>query len=84
MTIRVTSLDFDGCLFHMGYILSEDKDVVKSNQALFDQLIEENKAFARVVTLVGSNRQSKYADDSNSGHGKGSCFSAIQKISTCI
>ena len=80
MTIRVLSFDFDGCLFHRGYINSEDKDVVKSNEAFLEAIKKENEEFTTVYSLVGSNRQSYQIDIVNSW-GKGSCFPAIKTVS---
>lgn len=80
MTIRVLSFDFDGCLFHRGYINSDNKDVVKSNEAFLETIRKENKEFTTVYSIVGSNRQSYNVDVANSW-GKGSCFPAIKTVS---
>lgn len=80
MTIRVLSFDFDGCLFNRGYVNSEDKDVVKSNEAFLEAIKQENQEYTTVYSLVGSNRQSYNVDMANAW-GKGSCFPAIKTIS---
>jgi hypothetical protein len=80
MTIRVLSFDFDGCLFHRGYVNSEDKDVIKSNEAFLAAIRQENKEYTTVYSIVGSNRQSYNVDMANAW-GKGSCFPAIKTIS---
>ncbi|MFJ1269334.1 hypothetical protein ACD661_12270 [Legionella lytica] len=80
MTIRVLSFDFDGCLFHKGYVYSEDKNVVKSNETFLEAVKKENEEFTTVYSLVGSNRQSYNVDMANSW-GKGSCFPAIKTVS---
>lgn len=80
MMIRVLSLDFDGCLFHQGYISSGNKDVINSNADFLATIKQTNQEFTKVYTLVGSNRQSFNVDLLNM-IGKGSCFPAIQRIS---
>lgn len=78
MSLRVLSFDFDGCIFHFDYIrdnpisaVTADADattlnkVITHNAALLDKIKDENQRFSKVVTLVGSNRQSKEVDDGN-------------------
>ena len=88
MPIRVLSLDFDGCLFHKAYVVdtTSSKKVVHHNQTFLEDIKVGNKSYAKVITFVGSNRQSKQIDDCNTyssgyGHYKGSCFPAIQEVS---
>lgn len=83
MKTRVISLDFDGCLFHEGYIETEDKNVIKSNSAFLNNLHDENANHYNVVMFVGSNRQSMQVDKNNSRI-KGSCFPAIKNISNFL
>lgn len=80
MTIRVLSFDFDGCLFNLDYI-NKTHDVIQSNMALLNQIKQENDEAKhnKVITFVGSNRQSKAVDLANSP-GKGSCFPAVQQV----
>lgn len=90
---RVLSFDVDGSLFHLGYILANDKKVIEHNQAFFEKIKGENKnddnspCYDKVVCLVGSNRQSKALDDSNRSVfwmgrllDKGSCFPALREV----
>lgn len=79
MKIRILSFDFDGCLFNEKYIESRNKNVIHHNLAFLDKIKEENNAFERVFTFVGSNRQSKLIDDSNAPD-KGSCFPALIEV----
>ncbi|KTC83658.1 hypothetical protein [Legionella cincinnatiensis] len=79
MAIRVTSFDFDGCLFHRNYVYSDNKDVIASNKIFLDTIKEENQNFTKAIALIGSNRQSLNIDIANSP-GKGSCFPAIKKV----
>ena len=82
MTIRVLSFDFDGCLFHTGYINSEEKSVIFSNQVFLDRIKSENDRYSQSIVMVGSNRQSKRVDKLNAEiANKGSCFPAIKAIS---
>ncbi|WP_131777838.1 hypothetical protein [Legionella fairfieldensis] len=83
MTIRVLSFDFDGCLFNIDYLYSEEKDVIKSNEDFLTRIKQENLAFTKTYTLVGSNRQSKNSDMVNFLH-RGSCFPAIKRISNFL
>lgn len=80
MKIRILSFDMDGCIFNGDYIRSQDKDVLKHNDAFFKKIALENKAFDTKYTFVGSNRQSLSIDLMNRPF-KGSCFPAIKKIS---
>ncbi|MBA2710694.1 MAG: hypothetical protein H0U57_08905 [Tatlockia sp.] len=82
MTIRILSFDFDGCLFHQDYFRSLDKDVIKHNRVMLENLIKENVVFEDLITIIGSTRQSLETDNANATVGnKGSCFPAIQQIS---
>lgn len=85
MAIRVLSFDFDGCLFHEGYLYAQDQDVIKQNQAFFDTINKENKEnrYSKTYSIVGSNRQSLRIDENNS-RGKGSCFPALQQVSAYL
>lgn len=80
MAIRITSFDFDGCLFHRNYVNSENKDVITSNKIFLDTIKQENQNFTQTIAFIGSNRQSLNVDMANS-IGKGSCFPAIKKVS---
>lgn len=80
MTIRILSLDFDGCLFHKKFI-EEKLDLIEANVDFLDQIKQENKSLSHVHTFVGSNRQSNATDRVNQTHGKGSCFPAVKRIS---
>ncbi len=81
MTIRVLSFDFDGCLFNINYIYSSNKNVITHNEAFFARIKDENEGIARIITFVGSNRQSFEIDFGNS-YLKGSCFPAVREVST--
>ncbi|CEK10806.1 hypothetical protein [Legionella hackeliae] len=86
MTIRVLSFDFDGCLFHEGYVYDEDKNVIKTNRKFLEEIKAENHKYSKNIALVGSNRQDKNTDDANAynfrapKYSKGSCFPAFLKI----
>lgn len=80
MTVRALSFDFDGCLFHIAYINSQNRDVIAHNREFFDAIKKENAAYSPVYTFIGSNRQSKLIDFYNQFKA-GSCFPAIQAIS---
>lgn len=81
LTVRILSLDFDGCLFHPDYCYSQKKDVIAHNVAFLEQLKQENSNYRKVITMVGSNRQSKSVDFLNAWMAKkGSCFPAIAKV----
>ncbi len=85
MAIRVLSFDFDGCLFHTACRSSPLKGVVAQNQNFLDLIKTENKQFSKVITFVGSNRQSKDVDDVNAiAWGRGSCFPAIIEVSEVL
>ena len=81
MKIRVLSFDFDGCLFHNGYNRRRIK-LIPANQPFLDSIKEENQKFDKVITFIGSARQSKEIDDFNSiiNHTESS-FVAIKTIS---
>lgn len=81
MAIRVLSLDFDGCLFHRGYM--QDPNVITANRDFLQRLKAENSKFDQVITMVGSNRQSWFVDILNAQH-RGSCFPAIQRITNYL
>ncbi len=79
--IRIISLDFDGCLFNLSYLGSDDKDIIKYNKKFIDKLNAENISFNKVFTMVGSNRQSYAKDKSSSFNNHApSCFPAIATI----
>lgn len=92
MTIRVLSLDFDGCLFHTAYVCSKNQHtsdrVIQCNKAFLDKLRLEGDQYAKTITFIGSNRQSKQIDDFNhwspSRNYKGSCFPAIKTITAYL
>lgn len=69
MKIRVISLDYDGCLHR-----SFDSDVIAENQKLLCYLKSESKRYDKTIAFLGSNRQSKKVDKSNSMQNKSSCF----------
>lgn len=81
MTIRIISLDFDGCLFNQAFLDSPEKDVIASNQAFLEKIKHENATYDQVITMLGSNRQSLQADHGNAEWGKGSCFKRLKSIS---
>ncbi|TNF66053.1 MAG: hypothetical protein EP298_10070 [Gammaproteobacteria bacterium] len=79
MTIRVVSLDFDGCMFNRAYHeILKDNDyvynnenvqqaVISANKALFDQIISQaNENEEQIILMVGSNRQNYNAERLNS------------------
>ena len=73
--VRVVSVDFDGCLFNVSYINSENKDILASNHAFLDKLVAENKFFSKTILFIGSKRQSHLMDVINASFAeKGSCF----------
>lgn len=82
---RVLSFDFDGCLFNDKYTKADEKDVILHNQGLLEKIKIENQAFDKVISTIGSNRQSKELDDNNhyavGFYYKGSCFPAIKVVS---
>lgn len=95
MTIRVISLDYDGCLSREGASADDYGWVITQNQVFLDNLRVKNDDFKKTVVLVGSNRQSHGSDSSNhkkklkgsrieppyeSGH----IFPAIQKVSAYL
>ena len=79
MAVRVLSFDFDGCLFHSGYLHSTEKHVILHNLKFLKTIREQNKDFEQVFLFIGSNRQSLSTDVFNSKV-SGSCFLAIQQI----
>jgi hypothetical protein len=78
MTIRVLSLDFDGCLFHRRYLNSEE-GVVKANLEFLNKLKDENQAFDKVIAIIGSNRQSYNVELANMF--RGLSFPAVKEVS---
>jgi hypothetical protein len=80
MTICITSFDFDGCLFHAGYVSNPSKDIIAANQSLLSSLLNEKKNFTKTITLIGSSRQSYFIDLICRAK-TGSCFPAIQTVS---
>ena len=79
VSIRVISLDADGCIFHSNYQASQH-DIISHNQAFLETLRIQNQDFSKVVTVIGSNRQSLSLDLVNGFNGSGSCFKAIFTI----
>lgn len=78
----VISIDFDGCIFHLGYIGSASPNRLFDTNELFLQHVVDlikNGLYSHVTFMVGSNRQSKYVDNMNAGT-KGSCFPALIKL----
>ncbi len=87
MTIRVISLDFDGCLYNGHYFRtrkSPDKSVIVSNRDFLNSLRDQNSAYDKVISFVGSNRQSLPDDHRLSIDGKEPCFPAMIRISEYI
>lgn len=90
MTIRVISLDFDGCIFHIPYLDTPNHMnfpntiVVDANRAFLDKLIKENRAYSNVFTFIGSNRQSYQSDRHNMNHERPSCFPAILQLNAAL
>ncbi|MCF6777115.1 hypothetical protein L3V83_11135 [Thiotrichales bacterium 19X7-9] len=79
MTIRVVSLDFDGCMFNQAYHkILQDNDylynnekvqqaVISANQKLLDQIILQAEGNnEQIILTVGSNRQNPFNDKRNS------------------
>ena len=83
MTIYVRSFDFDGCLFNINYIQSANKNVITHNQAFFAEVKAQHHDASKVIIFIGSNRQSRDIDLANSFM-KGSCFPAVQIVSTYL
>lgn len=97
MIIRVLSFDMDGCIFNEGFLLDREdkhKSVITYNKAFLDSIKEENVVanYSKVITFVGSNRQSARTDKFNMVRlntwvgliTSGSCFPAIQNINTYL
>ncbi len=87
MTIRVISLDFDGCLYNAHYYhtrQSPDKSVIVSNICFLNSLRDQNSAYDKVISFVGSNRQSLPDDHRLLTGGREPCFPAIIRISEYI
>lgn len=95
MTICVLSFDFDGCLFNHSYFFIRalylrsgeplSKLVLTANEDLFAQIKAHKPLFSKLITFVGSNRQSLEIDDYNTmiNHTE-SCFVAIKTVATFI
>ena len=75
MTVRISSFDFDGCLFNPAYckesLSAENRDVIQHNTRLFEMIRAENHALMaespdfKMTCFIGSNRQSKRIDTEN-------------------
>lgn len=79
------SIDYDGCLFHYGVYGKPESDnpIITQNKLIIDIIagIISGSRFAQIYFQVGSNRQSKGVDLSNSIRNKsGSCYAAILKF----
>lgn len=83
MTIRVLSLDFDGCLFNPTYCRSLSKNVIRANRHFLKSLKHDNHLYSESTVFIGSNRQSKATDDINLRN-RGSCFPAMDEIKNYI
>lgn len=86
--IRVSSFDFDNCIFHLNYTWDKNNpnefSVILENSEFLENIRSQNHFFDDNICLVGSNRQSKDADDQLSDFEPApteSCFAAIEKIS---
>lgn len=93
--IEVLSIDFDGCLFNTAYRESQDENrLISCNQSFFDFITNTIAIYkpAKIICLVGSNRQSYKLDQVNakktSNHPSqrtlGSCFPAIAEVTRHI
>lgn len=87
--INIISLDFDGCIFNRRYHHSKDKEnrLISSNEVLLDDVIHKinNRHPGKAILMIGSNRQSKSLDTTNTAatESRGSsesCFPALNKI----
>lgn len=95
-SIRVISLDMDGCLFHPNYNFAteEDKSVIDHNPILLETLKQDNlkKPYSKIILFVGSNRQSASIDANNmlrfdrqyGPYTTGSCFPVIIDIANAL
>lgn len=83
MTIRVLSLDFDGCLFNPSYCKSLSKNVIRANHRFLKSLKQDNHLYSESTVFIGSNRQSKATDNINLKN-RGSCFPAMDDIKDYI
>lgn len=90
-TIRVSSFDFDNCIFHIDYIWDKNKpneySVILENSEFLETIRSQNHFFDDNICLVGSNRQSKATDDELSDFKPApteSCFAAIEKLSAFL
>ena len=80
MAIRILSFDFDGCLYNKHFRCSAEKDVIASNLSFLESLKKDNSLYEKNIGIIGSNRQSKRADDANLSSTRGSCFPQIKKV----
>lgn len=81
MTVYVYSFDFDGCLANEEY-QSNGGDIIKANQHLLNEIKNTSKnENDRVITLIGSDRQSHEIDliKQKTNH-TASCFTEIKKV----
>ena len=80
MTVHVLSFDFDGCLCNNEY-RSNGGDIIGANQKLLKEIKKTNHAYSKVITFVGSNRQSYAVDQVNMNlNDTASCFIEIPTV----
>lgn len=79
MIYDVYSLDYDGCLAHLGFLSAKQKNILAANKDFINLLkVSPNPKIA----YVGSNRQSALDDLANShADERGSCYPAIHAMS---
>ena len=80
MNIYVASLDYDGCL--CAKKPQKIGDYIDSNEVLINYIQSIQLQFDKKIFFVGSNRQSLSLDADNGMGGSGSCYTAINFIST--
>lgn len=81
MTIRVLSLDYDGCLSRKNFL----NDIVEHNPDLISAFKKNSTDYDQTIVFIGSNRQSKRDDDKNSqNNGNGSSYEHIPLFAEAI
>lgn len=81
MTIRVLSLDYDGCVSRRGF----HGDISEHNPALISAIQRNNNDYRKTIVFIGSNRQSKRDDDRNArNNSNGSSYQYIPLFADAI
>ncbi|MDR3442413.1 MAG: hypothetical protein P4L65_05290 [Legionella sp.] len=80
MTIRVLSLDFDGCLAHIAYLKSTARDIIDSNRRFLRALRRDNHLYKESTIFIGSNRQSKNTENGNAKNNNAFCFPVMDEV----